>query len=529
MGDTYLDNNSGGFTTNDDGTFADNKGDTTGDYSNWDWRRIMAAICGGSAYVDNTSNEHRAQQVSDPQTLQDAANAFWYTEQVLKEVAEAITDQTESLTGEYGPWQGAAAQALNKAMTTLAKQVTAMAEVLSGGVTGDNDVPQQIADNAQHLREAIAKVHDIDTWYAQQAVDMDPDAKMDNGLVHVNNNEKIVKMMSDDMRQVLTALASHYKVNKDNVAKPDAPNDPTNSNPGGSDDPGNTTSGGYPAYQPVYSGGGPYDPNDPYSNAPGGYGNTTPYGNYGPTDGQYTGYGTYGTPGGQYSPYGTPGGQYSPYGTTGGQYTPYEDPEGPNADPYGAAVPAEYGGAVPGAYAYGTGNGPTDTNTPYDWGGTNGSTGGDAPPPDPYATPGPYDAPTQNIPGQNVPAYVPSQYDSTGQNVPDYAPPQYDPAGQNVPGYAPPQYDPAGQNVPGHERELVVHHDTNQPLRMEALRVEQVPAHLTAGRQEFRVVHDTSQQPHEFRRLLPMEANLPPQEVRVRNRDAETYDTLPGF
>ncbi|MET7287434.1 hypothetical protein [Streptomyces sp. NPDC005573] len=267
----YLDDNSGGFITDSEGTWSDGQGDITGDYSRWDWRRIMTAIRGGAAYTDTTAHTERAARASNPQNVQDAANTLYYTEQVLQEVAQAITDQTNALTGENGPWQGPAAQALNRAMADVARQTQAMADVLSGGVTGDENVPQQLANNAQHLREAIAKVNDIDIWYAQQAAELDPELVMDNGQVRVSASPQIVKMMSDDMRQVLIALASRYELNKDSIRQPHSPSNPNNApDSGDSADQGQSQGQGQGQGQGQSQGPGP-----------GGY----PYG-YGQGDGQ---------------------------------------------------------------------------------------------------------------------------------------------------------------------------------------------------------------------------------------------------
>ncbi|AEW92805.1 MULTISPECIES: hypothetical protein [Streptomycetaceae] len=278
MGDTdnYSDDNSDGSISNSDGVWATQTGNTTGDYSHWSWKKIMAAINGGAAYVEDASVDRKLKAISDPESLQEAANAFWYTEQVLKEVAEGIADQTKALTGEHGPWRGAAAQALNKAMTGLSKQVGDMANVLSGGVTGDNDVPQQLANNAQHLREAKAKIQDINYWYAQQALKIDPSLQMSNGLVEVHKLPQVVRMMTNDMLAVLQTLATHYTVTKDSVAKPTPPTDPTH-NPNGYI-PGSGPNIPYNA-MPYPRGGLPYyGPNLPYFNKPptGGYGNHTP-------------------------------------------------------------------------------------------------------------------------------------------------------------------------------------------------------------------------------------------------------------
>ncbi|MET7287435.1 hypothetical protein [Streptomyces sp. NPDC005573] len=298
MADSNSVDTSGGFSNTDDGVIATSAGDTTGDYSHWNWKLIMAAITGGAANADDSSITYP----SDPQTVQDAANTLYYTQQVLQEVGQAITDQTNALTGENGPWQGPAAQALDSAMRGVAKQTQAMADVLSGGVTGDENVPQQLANNAQHLREALAKIEDINNWYAQQALKIKPSALMSNGLVAVSQVPPIPDMMADDMRQVLTTLAGHYEMSKDSVAQPTSPTNPNNIGP----DSGTPDNGGY-GYSYGPNAPVPYYDNPYYGDQP------DPYG---------TGSNPYGME--LYNPYGT--GNNGPYGTGG-------DPYGAGGDP----------------------------------------------------------------------------------------------------------------------------------------------------------------------------------------------------
>jgi uncharacterized protein YukE len=253
---------------------SDGDGGST-DYQDWTWKQIKKAVTGMDP--DHPENNSAASQLSNPQTLQDAADTFWYVEQVLQQVAQNLGDQTQALSGENGPWKGEAAQAFNSAMTSLTKQVTDMANALSGGITGDYNIPQQLANNAQHLREAISKLQDIDAWYAQQALKIDPSLTMSNGQVEVHKLPQVVNMMTNDMRQVLTTLAGHYKVTQDSVAQPNMPKDPTNNNSSSPNipnyqNPNSYNSNSVPNYNPSpYSGNYPnynspnYNPNDPYS------------------------------------------------------------------------------------------------------------------------------------------------------------------------------------------------------------------------------------------------------------------------
>ncbi|MFJ9907452.1 hypothetical protein ACIRVK_31965 [Streptomyces sp. NPDC101152] len=290
------------------------------DYQDWTWKQIKKAVTGKDP--DQPADDASASQLSNPQSLQDAADTFWYVEQVLQQVAQNLDGQTQALSGPNGPWQGEAAQAFNAAMTSLSKQVTDMANTLSGGITGDNNVPQQLANNAQHLREAISKLDDIDVWYANQALKIDPSLKMSNGRVEVHKLPQVVNMMTNDMRQVLTTLAGHYKVTQDSVAQPNMPKNPTNGNPS-SYDPSYTGPNSYNGYPPPN-----YNVNDPYSNDNSKYNSP----NYNPSDPYSSNNSKYQAPNYQ-------SGAPTPYG--GGGTPSYNDPSlnanGPNA---GGGIPS---------------------------------------------------------------------------------------------------------------------------------------------------------------------------------------------
>ncbi|MFD7917708.1 hypothetical protein ACFV3R_00470 [Streptomyces sp. NPDC059740] len=211
-------------SSDDDSDSEDNSDfdDGDGDYDNWTWKQVIAHVTGSSP--SDTSVD--PQSISNPQTLQDAADTFWYTGQVLQRAGDNLDQQVEALAGENGSWKGPAAQSFLSLMKTLSEQTTNLADVLTGGVTGDNNVPQQLADNATHLWEAISKLYDIDDWYAKEAqrvydltrdIDDEPDIVMDNGQIAVGQVPHISDYMSQDMRGVLKALASHYRVTIDAV------------------------------------------------------------------------------------------------------------------------------------------------------------------------------------------------------------------------------------------------------------------------------------------------------------------------
>ncbi|MFE2527191.1 WXG100 family type VII secretion target [Streptomyces sp. NPDC059382] len=217
------DYNSGGFHQGDDGTiFGNPDGSSTGslaDYDNWDWKQIMAAITGMSAGVGTAANESHARAVADPQSLLDAANAFYHVQRTLEGVTKSLVDQAKALAGENGPWSGAAADSFLEMMTGFSRQVKANADVLSGGSTGDHSVPHQLANNAITLRSAQNKIAQIDTWYADQAIAMGV-TPMSNGLIPISRKPELVQMMNEDMRSVLKSLAHAYQVTTDAIINP---------------------------------------------------------------------------------------------------------------------------------------------------------------------------------------------------------------------------------------------------------------------------------------------------------------------
>ncbi|MFE3885225.1 hypothetical protein ACFXPQ_20350 [Streptomyces lydicus] len=192
-----------------------------GDYSKYTWKQVMEAVTGSKPDDPGVNGS----DTSDPQSLQNAADTFWYAGQVLKEADENLSHQINALVGENGSWKGPAAQSFYKLMQNVSQQVSNLTDVLTGGITGDYNVPQQLANNAQHLREAIAKLHDIDVWYANQAIEyynehpgeFKDDIVMDDGRIAVSQVKSIPPLLDSDMRQVLIALAAHYKVTGDSV------------------------------------------------------------------------------------------------------------------------------------------------------------------------------------------------------------------------------------------------------------------------------------------------------------------------
>ncbi|MEU3341158.1 WXG100 family type VII secretion target [Streptomyces sp. NPDC006668] len=211
------------------------------DYDSWDWKQIEAAINGFSAGTNSGNNVSRARGASDPQSLQDAADGFYQVQVALQSVAEVLQEQGKALAGVGGPWKGDAADAFHDMIVGFSRQVHATANVLSGGATGGNSVPQQLANNAVNLRNAQHLITEIDQWYARQA-QLAGASTMKNGLIKVSEQPQVVDMMTNDMRKVLKSLASEYQVTIDSVHTPSPVNPPGGggdmNQPGTGDGPG---------------------------------------------------------------------------------------------------------------------------------------------------------------------------------------------------------------------------------------------------------------------------------------------------
>ncbi|GAA4794616.1 WXG100 family type VII secretion target [Streptomyces ziwulingensis] len=217
------DYNSGGFHQGEDGTiFGNPDGSSNGsvtDYDNWDWKQIKAAVYGMSSGVATDANVTHARSIADPQSLLDAANAFFHVQRTLEGVTKSLIDQAKALAGDNGPWSGAAADAFLDMMTNFSRQVKANADVLSGGSTGDHSVPHQLANNAIAFQSAQNKLAEIDSWYADQAVAMGV-TPMADGLIPISRKPELVAMLTEDMRAVLKSLAHSYQVTTDAVVNP---------------------------------------------------------------------------------------------------------------------------------------------------------------------------------------------------------------------------------------------------------------------------------------------------------------------
>ncbi|MGW7673278.1 WXG100 family type VII secretion target, partial [Streptomyces sp. NPDC054775] len=257
---------SGGFSQGGDGTVFADPGDlgSVQDYDTWDWKQIEAAINGMAAGVGSSGNKSHAASVSSPASLMEAANAFQEVEQVLYGVAGSLIAQANALAGPNGPWKGDAADSFLDVIKKMSNQVIANADKLSGGATGAHPVPQSLADNAVSLGNAQQLIHEIDVWYANQAIRLKV-KPMSNGLIPISKKPELVRMMTDDMRKVLKSLANEYSVTIDNVPTPSAVNSPAGKQPDVPDVP--DVPGDYPDVPGVGDSGfnspASFDPNSP--------------------------------------------------------------------------------------------------------------------------------------------------------------------------------------------------------------------------------------------------------------------------
>ncbi|MFF7472446.1 WXG100 family type VII secretion target [Streptomyces sp. NPDC008092] len=234
------DYNSDGFHQGDDGAiFGNPDGSDNGsvtDYDNWDWKQIKAAVYGMSSGVSTDANLAHARSIANPQSLLDAANAFYHVQRTLEGVTRSLVDQAKALAGDNGPWGGTAADSFLDMMTNFSRQVKANAEVLSGGSTGDHSVPHQLANNAISFQSAQNLLAEIDTFYANEAQRMGV-TPMADGLIPISQKPELVAMMTDDMRAVLKSLAHSYQVTTDAIVNPTPVTSPTdNPNDSGNDD-----------------------------------------------------------------------------------------------------------------------------------------------------------------------------------------------------------------------------------------------------------------------------------------------------
>ncbi|MFD7001001.1 WXG100 family type VII secretion target, partial [Streptomyces mirabilis] len=213
-------------------------------FSGWSWQELEAAILGGAGTLpgqmvgaSDEFNRNAATSVSDPATLERAAQSFQLVLRTLVTVNENMASQVNALVGEGGSWKGPAATAYANFMSSFGKEITAISDAMGGG--GGVALPQSVADNTHSLGNAIMLATAIDRFYGQQIADTVnsvSNARMTVGawntmhLVLDAYYKKVEEAMKNDLVQLLQNLAGHYMVTVSGAVTP-----PELTNPFGAD------------------------------------------------------------------------------------------------------------------------------------------------------------------------------------------------------------------------------------------------------------------------------------------------------
>ena len=187
--------------------------DNPNDFENWDWKQIRAAVVGYAA-----TGEERSAPGSDPDTLYQAATAFYRSSRVLDYVAQNVALQAEELAGPEGAWNGPAAKSFRGMMDTLAAKLTAKSNQISGGISHTNSVPVQLHNSGNYLAWAKETIVNIDSHYASW---VGTHGRRINGLAAISDYPQLVAQMTEDMRKVVRILSTQYVDTYDAVVIPD--------------------------------------------------------------------------------------------------------------------------------------------------------------------------------------------------------------------------------------------------------------------------------------------------------------------
>src|SRR5216683_142965 len=199
-----------------------------GDYTQWTWYEIEAAIFGAVDWQNN-NDWAEAYAVSNPQTLADAAAAYYYVTTALYLVADNMLAYGNALAGkDDSPWRGDAGGAFHTMVTKFSAQVKANADVLSGGPTAADSVPNQLLNLGNGLAWAQWQVKAVEQWYARQASQLDKlygfaDPAM-TGYASIGDYES--SMLTTEMRAIMQKLVTVAPVGYTLTVDPIVP--PTN-------------------------------------------------------------------------------------------------------------------------------------------------------------------------------------------------------------------------------------------------------------------------------------------------------------
>ncbi|MET7747690.1 hypothetical protein ABZS42_03995, partial [Micromonospora sp. NPDC005367] len=213
-------------------TFAPTDVDTTNlnDYDEWaketgGWRKLLAAVRGGSAMATDDGRA-RAAQLVDPRTLMTSGAAFQVSYDTLSWLEAFLRDHPKAIAGPKRPWQGPAADAFLAKMEYLADWVGAEAERIAGadGTGGANSVPNQLNYSGNYLAWAQEAMNYYDTAWAKAARE-GGNAVGDDGLVAITGS-KYERPMTQQMHQVVSGLAAQYNFTYDKVTPPTGNGEP---------------------------------------------------------------------------------------------------------------------------------------------------------------------------------------------------------------------------------------------------------------------------------------------------------------
>ncbi|WP_329069070.1 hypothetical protein [Amycolatopsis sp. NBC_01480] len=209
------DNNSKGFTSDDNGVWPDSSttptnstGDPSKDFAGMTWKQIEAAILGGGSMAPGQAQADQAYSNVNWQSLQAAAGVFQTTQLNLAMVSQAIKDQTAALAGGDGPWKGTAATNFKTMMDNMAAKFDGLVHQITDGGNGGRNVPTQLVNSAAYLQWAQNTLRYIDSYYAQQVIERGK--VLNDGRAYISQFPDAVEMMTNDMRKVGDQLSGKY-------------------------------------------------------------------------------------------------------------------------------------------------------------------------------------------------------------------------------------------------------------------------------------------------------------------------------
>ncbi|MEU1755723.1 hypothetical protein ABZ436_24125 [Micromonospora matsumotoense] len=196
------------------------------------WRRIKAAVNGGSAIESEAGHTYAATLVNY-QTLIEAANAFQRSYNLLHWLETFVSVHAAAIAGEGKPWQGKAAKAFLAKMDYFSRYLGEQADRLLGGdgVPGSASVPQQLMMSGSYLKWAQEQLDYLDVEWAKIAAAHEANHTA-GGNVAISSTP-YARPMTDQMLQVAQVLAKQYaQFNFGSVSAPEGdgslgPGDPT--------------------------------------------------------------------------------------------------------------------------------------------------------------------------------------------------------------------------------------------------------------------------------------------------------------